>query len=321
MSAITVFSRCGREILKYKQWLMGVAMILVILCHSQVTRLPFLKVFAPGMIGVDIFLFLSGYSLCFSYEKNALPVFYKRRFSRIVPLYVIMAVAVSVIITLQGTRLSWFGWICNVTSLSYYCVGGVQFDWYLSVLVLFYLLFPVLFKLVRSIWIWLLFLLLCAGLVFCLDLNELHECAIARIPVFCLGVLCYHKREDTLFYFYAWLISSVCLLIGVFLKMPGTFLMDMAAPSLLLVLFIIAEILFKRKENNKAVSLFYDGVEKFGVYSLPIYVSNIITFNICHFAGSPWVRLVLYCLLTAVFAWLLALADKMIQNGIRNDRI
>lgn len=54
-------------------WL-GLAIILIILYHMP-RVLPLLNIFNPGFIGVDFFLFFSGFSLCYSYEKNNLDVF------------------------------------------------------------------------------------------------------------------------------------------------------------------------------------------------------------------------------------------------------
>lgn len=58
----------------------GIAILLVVLYHLYCqTQLAIVAPFKYGMIGVDLFLFFSGYGLCFFYEKNSLKDFYKRR--------------------------------------------------------------------------------------------------------------------------------------------------------------------------------------------------------------------------------------------------
>ena len=66
----------------------GIAILLVVLYQLHCyTKLGIVAPFSQGAIGVDIFLFFSGYGLCFSYEKNSLKEFYWRRFKRIIPLF------------------------------------------------------------------------------------------------------------------------------------------------------------------------------------------------------------------------------------------
>lgn len=58
----------------------GIAILLVVLYHLYCqTQLAIVAPFKYGVISVDIFLFFCGYGLCFSYEKNSLREFCKRR--------------------------------------------------------------------------------------------------------------------------------------------------------------------------------------------------------------------------------------------------
>lgn len=66
----------------------GIAILFVVLYHLYCrTGLGVVAPFSKGAIGVDIFLFFSGYGLCYSYEKNTLKKFYWRRFKRILPMF------------------------------------------------------------------------------------------------------------------------------------------------------------------------------------------------------------------------------------------
>lgn len=73
------------EIESLRMELMGFAIILIMLFHLGV--LPF------GECGVDIFLFLSGFSMYHSLSRNDNIVkFYRKRLLRILPAYLIIAI-------------------------------------------------------------------------------------------------------------------------------------------------------------------------------------------------------------------------------------
>ena len=84
---------------------MGIAILIVIVYHAACCNLPmgyFTKVANYGLIGVDIFMFFSGYGLCYSFNKNKLSEFYKRRYMRVLPLYLILVCVVLVHHSLMG---------------------------------------------------------------------------------------------------------------------------------------------------------------------------------------------------------------------------
>ena len=120
---------------------MGIAMLMVLLYHLKGTW------FYPGFLGVDIFLFLSAYGLSRSYKTNTLGIFYKRRLNRVVPLYILMGVGISLVYCLfYHHSLTWLDVLCNITSLNYWGLGGSVAEWYLSFLLILYLLYPILHK-------------------------------------------------------------------------------------------------------------------------------------------------------------------------------
>lgn len=81
------------NISRYRSELMGAAMLFVILFHVGLPREDiFFGLRRMGNIGVDIFLFLSGMGLWFSWTRNpSLHRFYLRRFLRIYPAWLLMA--------------------------------------------------------------------------------------------------------------------------------------------------------------------------------------------------------------------------------------
>lgn len=77
-----------------RNFLLGVAILLVLVYHFfNWTINPFGR-FNIGHVGVDIFLFLSGWGLSYSYTKNNLKTFYVRRIKKIVPLYLLTSILI-----------------------------------------------------------------------------------------------------------------------------------------------------------------------------------------------------------------------------------
>ena len=78
-----------QKISRHRTALMGFAIIGILLFHSRIA-VPYIdNLFVIGYGGVDIFLFLSGFGLFFSFSENQnLASFYKKRFLRIFPAYI-----------------------------------------------------------------------------------------------------------------------------------------------------------------------------------------------------------------------------------------
>lgn len=132
---------------------MGIAILLVTFYHLYCVGLRplYMHAFRIGYIGVDIFILLSGFGLCYSYNKNDLQSFYRKRFLRIYPLYFVSALFHTSfnVIVLKNKESIWDGF-CDLTTLSYYRLGGHHVEWYLSALFLFYALFPLFYYVVKK---------------------------------------------------------------------------------------------------------------------------------------------------------------------------
>lgn len=268
-------------IIANKQILSGLAILMVILTHTGI------NIFYPGFMGVDVFMFMSGYFLCTSYLKYSLSTFYTRRYKRILAIWLLLAIVSTLIEILErGTELGIVDVICNLTTLSYYGLGGVFVDWYLSSLFLFYILFPVFYKLMASRWNIVILISMLMGVFALFAIVDLHwrfECAIARIPIFCMGIMAYTEghnncRKSMIF------AGSSCLLLipAVFLymhKMVATYyLFYLVAP---ISLYMIGYILYKLPMHKVLVSF----LNFFGKYSLEIYVANITALGTYYYFG------------------------------------
>lgn len=130
---------------------MGMAIILVMMLHFQSIGIYSEKfrileaIFKHGNVGVEMFLFLSGIGLYFSYSKNNnLRQFYKKRFMRIMIPYILICAPYYIWIDIFRKEGSF---IEDITQISFY-KDGQQDAWYIAAIFLFYLLFPAFYKLI-----------------------------------------------------------------------------------------------------------------------------------------------------------------------------
>lgn len=306
------------NIISERSFFMGIAILLIVLYHTPSGCVPSIvkKMFYPGFVGVDFFLFYSAYGLSFSIGKWTVKAFYMRRFSRILPLFLILALSKSLLYVVQGNNLSVFDWICNLTTLSYYGIGGFVFDWYLCVLLLLYILFPLIKKgTIRCLsmvgkhvsgvqWIVILFLL---------AMHEFpwqYETAIARIPVFTLGILCACDNKN---YMHALISFTIIFPVSVLLLFKGLIhtycLVYLLAP---LILFLLTFLFFEKCNITKYKV--YQIICFLGSITLELYVANNIALSMMSFTPLCVPRLFSYILINITLASFLVYLNKLISK-------
>lgn len=132
---------------KYRTELMGLAIIMVVFHHLTLRTsvgllgkgYMFLRV--TGAMGVDIFLFLSGLGLFYSFRKNPdTKIFYKKRILRIIPTYLIICTPFYVVQYLIGNTVDIKGFLLHLSLISYWIDGSC--DWYIAAIIVLYALFP-----------------------------------------------------------------------------------------------------------------------------------------------------------------------------------
>lgn len=137
---------------QYRDSLMGIAILWIVFYHSHIgfeksgflsLLLIFLK--ATGYLGIDIFFFVSGFGLMVSWYKksNKLFFFYKRRFLRIMPMYWFFLSIDLVISNLFGKPITNLETIFSFyTGLSFFISRINYVHWFISAILLCYLIFP-----------------------------------------------------------------------------------------------------------------------------------------------------------------------------------
>lgn len=301
MKAVSVFNN--------RTLCLGIAIIMVVMYHLFcMCKVPPLNIFYPGFLGVDIFLFFSGFGLCYSYQKNSLQTFYKRRFKRILPLYIISALIISIIELIDGRHLSFFDIICNLTSLSYWGVGGCFIDWYLSSLIVLYIAFPVMFKFTNSGGVIALFVLVVITISVCFHPDWKYECLIGRIPIFCSGILCFNnKTAFNRVVLPLYCVGFILTLVLYKFHYVHTYLVFyMLAPIVLIAIVYVLEMVKSSRMRNV--------IDVLGRRSLEIYTSNLLVLKLAsRFETGPMI-IIPYFILNIVIALIFCYCNDYIQN-------
>lgn len=183
-------------ILKNRQLLFGSAIILVILYHLYCqANISWMKPFIIGYIGVDMFLFLSALGLCFAYNKYNLTTFYKRRILRIYPLYLVKSLGFIAMSALLGVSVGFWYIFSRLSTIYFYLPHqGTGVDWYSCSLLLLYVLFPILYHMVKK---WkaipvIITLIVVATILYSLrNMEWYHCCLVSRLPIFMFGIYSY----------------------------------------------------------------------------------------------------------------------------------
>lgn len=174
-------------------------MLFVILFHVALDRGdPFYGLRRCGNVGVDIFLFLSGVGLWFSWVKTPDVLrFYRRRLLRIVPTWIVVATAFylpdylvarrfshSIVDLIGDITINWDFWLHDELTF-----------WYVPAIMALYLVAPWYMRLVQSRpvyrWLPLLMVIWCVMVQWVLPIHHAvgHiEIFWSRVPIFFIGI-------------------------------------------------------------------------------------------------------------------------------------
>lgn len=204
------------ELSKYRGELMGLAMIFVVLFHVGMPQSNF---FYPlrrlGNVGVDMFLFVSGIGLWFSWThsrlgkkldgigamdiKSAVIRFFKNRYRRIYPVWLIVAAIFYICRYIEGKGGAATPDVPNLIAnilfnWSFWRVDDLTF-WYVPATMMLYIFAPWYMELIRKSptfrWLPIAFILLAAMVQYVplLHDNVGHlEIFFSRIPIFFIGI-------------------------------------------------------------------------------------------------------------------------------------
>lgn len=212
---------------KYRSELMGLAIIWVMMLHGSelysAVHIPLVSTIAKrGNLGVDIFLFLSGFGLWFSLEKNSdTGSFYRRRMKRVLLPYLILALPFWIYNTLH-LRAGVGKFLLDYTGISFVAQGVVT-TWYVFLIIGLYLAYPLIYRWEKKRGLWADVVMIAASILICLLLRKgcpvlyKHiEIAITRVPGFLLGSLAARLSKNKTTGDYCFLAGYTILAVVVF---------------------------------------------------------------------------------------------------------
>ena len=262
--------------------LMGISALLIAFFHCYSYKFGsgllgdiFLYMRKTGNIGVDIFLILSAIGLYFSFSKDDnIKKLYKKRVIRILPSFLIVG---AIYYLYRGVNVKDF--INNMLLISFYINGNRDF-WYFSLIIVLYLLYPILHKIIDKYDIWgllsLLFITVLGTILlynFDYTLYQRIEIALTRVPIFIIGIYLgksvLNKEEIpvySMFIFLVIFIISNLLLFGFHFKyyIFVRYIYGFLALSIVFLISYLHLII-----NSKLLTKIF---EFFGLYSMEIYL-------------------------------------------------
>lgn len=145
-----------------------------------------------GDCGVDIFLFLSGYGLFHSYNKNNdIKVYYKKRFKRIIPTYIFF-----LFLTISVDALMFNLPLSDITPLYLFNLTVCNY-WFIGAIIIYYTIFPYICKIVNRINMW--YIISIVYLISLFGAKYAHypnfNIIFARLPIFVLGIIFAYNKN------------------------------------------------------------------------------------------------------------------------------
>ena len=320
------------NISRYRGELMGVAMLFIILFHVSLNRSdPFFGLRRCGNVGVDMFLFLSGVGLWYSWTKTpSLKYFFTRRYLRIYPAWLFMAClyyipdylhhgghSTSVVDLIGDIAINWDFWLHDELTF-----------WYIPAIMMLYTFAPFYMMLIRRYpiyrWLPLLMVLWCVMVQWVLPIHAAvgHiEIFWSRVPIFFIGINMgqYVKEKHTLPG------SSVWLLLVIFLTTFGTCLyleqerhglFPLFVERMIYIPFTITAIMVLNRMFRHTPKAFNAFCRLVGAISLEAYLIHS-HFVLCYIEREHlgyWPTFALTVIITMPLAWLLHKAAAFVEK-------
>ena len=142
----------SQQLIKYRTVLMGISALMVVACHfhSYLASGIAGRLLGEGFIGVDTFIFCSGFGLVTSWKKSdGIIDFYRKRIKKIFPTFLIITTIVLLFCTYLGTvDYDFKDWLLILTGFGYWIGMDTFFEWYTPAILMLYLIFPFLHRMI-----------------------------------------------------------------------------------------------------------------------------------------------------------------------------
>ena len=197
-----------RKLQQGRAVLMGFAILWIIAYHYNLLDCTPARVFfGNGFLGVEIFIILSAFGLCFSLSKDDnYKRFIQKRILRIFPTWWILISVLLIISIIHGKEhpQTLFQYICYYSGLGWWFFSHETphvywSEWYVPTILVLYLVIPYIYKLNnKALFINFILFLLGGGLLTHYEIASSLAITYVRIPALIYGVLLYrwYKMEQ-----------------------------------------------------------------------------------------------------------------------------
>lgn len=316
------------DILKYRSQIYGILTLWIVLFHIyRQLGFPFNcfvgnNILNYGNIGVDAFLFLSGYCLSLSFKReNNLINFYKKRFLRVLLPYLVISLpfflwkSMVEIPNLSG-GFNFLNFIKDITGYSFW-ISGCQNAWFLHAILLLYIVFPAFFYICSkglkfAIALLFAFYSLIVILHFC-SFAQASAVAWSRIPNFIIGIIASIYFSQIKFSKNA-SFASIILFILFFGIFPLEDL-DFARPLSKWCLFalLVLPLLYVLKPIAKGKWLSYVGSLSFETYLVHVFLIHILVWYNQFVVIGYWWYILLPIVSITIASMFSKLSNKIIE--------
>lgn len=264
------------DISKYRQELMGLAILGVLFSHivslGQVTgyivTFPF-KVF-ENLVFTQGFLLLSGFGLYYSWTKeHSVRHYFKKRIGRLmIPFWIMSVPFYMYVCAILNNDYGKF--IENILT-AYFWLHGNNGMWYISITVLLYILFPLLYKVifskpnpkavtVRALFVFILMEAINGLIYVCApSYYNMVSIGITQAPIFVIGMLFgYYSSHKYMVSWRTmmWLILVLVVLVGIKRISPffhAPMILTLRIVTIILVCYIFNKVMFLKNVMGEIV--------------------------------------------------------------------
>ena len=194
----------------------------------------------------------------------------------------------------------------------FYGIGGTFVDWFTAAILQFYLLFPVLYYLMRKLHVvFHVFSIFAVGLLmYHVDLTWQQSCFVGRIPIFLLGIAYYlygHNKRMLATMLVISFLSALALLC-IKIEYKNFLFFALVCPIVIFGVFLL--VANRYSASNIIICKILNRIKSFGKYSLEIYYGNGNANIVMRFCQNSYEIFLVSAFLTILYSYMLYCVNK-----------